>query len=187
MALLLILGIVVLIGVVYYNKIVGLKIRVGEGWSDIQVQLKRRHDLIGNLVETVKGYATHEKETLDKVVQARNTAKQAEGQDSATIQSAERMLSSALSGLKINALAEAYPDLKANTNFLQLQAELADTENKIGASRRFYNTTVRDLNTIIEQFPGNLFKGMAKAEPAKFFELDEDKAKEIQEPPKVSF
>ncbi len=185
-AFLLLIGLIIILAVIVYNKIIKLKVRVEEGMADIQVQLKRRHNLIGNLVETVKGYASHEKETLEKVIQARNAAQQASEQGNVGVmQSAERMLSSALSGLKINALSEAYPDLKANTNFLQLQAELTDTEDKVAASRRFYNTTVQAYNTYIQQVPGNLFKGLAKAEKAEFFELEEDsKAKEV---PQVNF
>lgn len=173
--------------VFYFNKIVQLKVRVSEGWSDIQVQLKRRHDLIGNLVQSVKGYAKHEQETLKKVTEARTMAKQAEGGSIEQVQSAERQLSSALGGLKINALSEAYPDLKANENFLQLQAELSDTENKIASSRRFYNTTVLSLNTAIQQFPGMLFAGMAGASAQKFFELDEDGKAEVQNAPTIDF
>lgn len=184
-ALVLLLVVVGLATWYFYNKIIKLKVRVSEGWSDINVQLKRRHNLIGNLVETVKGYATHEKDTLEKVVQARQAAADAEGKDAATLAGVERQLSTAMQGLNINALAEAYPDLKANTNFLQLQAELADTENKIAASRRFYNTTVTSLNTTIQQFPGNLVKGLAKAEKAEFFEIEEDQA--VKEVPQVDF
>jgi LemA protein len=182
----LLLALIAILAIIVYNKIIKLKVRVKEGMADIQVQLKRRHNLIGNLVETVKGYASHEKETLEKVIQARNAAQQAEqGGEMGAIQSAERMLSSALSGLKINALSEAYPDLKANTNFLQLQSELTDTEDKIAASRRFYNTTVQSYNTYIQQVPGNLFKGLAGASVAEFFELEEDsKAKDV---PQINF
>lgn len=182
----LLLALVAILAVIVYNKIIKLKVRVDEGMSDIQVQLKRRHNLIGNLVETVKGYASHEKETLEKVIQARNAAQAAAEKGAVPeIQSAERMLSSALSGLKINALSEAYPDLKANTNFLQLQQELTDTEDKIAASRRFYNTTVQAYNTYIQQVPGNLFRGLAKAEVAQFFELEEDQ--EAKQVPQVNF
>ena len=184
-AFLLFVALVAAIAIIFYNKIIRLKVQVSEGWSDIQVQLKRRHDLINNLVETVKGYATHEKGTLEKVIQARNAAKNTEGKDLKSIQTAELQLETALKGLNINALAEAYPDLKANQNFSQLQAELADTENKIAASRRFYNTTVTALNTFIQQFPGSLFADMAKAEKAEFFEADE--AEKVQEVPQVKF
>lgn len=188
LAFLLFLVLVGGIVMVYFNKIVKLKVRVSEAWSDINVQLKRRHDLIGNLVETVKGYASHEKETLEKVIQARNAAKQAEQNGGlAEIQSAERNLSAALGGLNINALSEAYPDLKANTSFNNLMAELSDTENKIAASRRFYNTTVLSLNTMIQQFPGMLFAGLAGATIQKFFELDEDEKAQVQDAPSIDF
>ncbi|MBI4250350.1 LemA family protein [Candidatus Uhrbacteria bacterium] len=176
------------VAVYYYNKLVGLRVRVDEGWSDITVQLKRRHDLIGNLVETVKGYATHEKETLGQVIAARNAAKQAEGAgDPARVAASEMQLTAALQGLNINALAEAYPDLKANTNFQGLQTELSDTENKIAASRRFYNSTVRSLNTAVEQFPGNMFASLAKAARRDFFELEAEEEAKVKEAPKVSF
>lgn len=179
---------IAIISVYFYNKLIGLRVRVDEGWSDITVQLKRRHDLIGNLVETVKGYATHEKETLGKVIEARNAAKQTEGtKDPSRVAASEMQLTNALQGLNINALAEAYPDLKANQNFMGLQAELADTENKIAASRRFYNSTVRSLNTAVEQFPGNLFAPLAQATRRDFFELDAVEEEKVKEAPKVSF
>jgi len=186
-ALLMIIALLAVIAVYFYNKIIALKVRVDEGWSDIQVQLKRRHDLIGNLVETVKGYAKHEAVTLEKVIQARNAAKQVEGQNPQTVQASEKQLDVALKGLNINALSEAYPDLKANTSFNQLNAELADTENKIAASRRFYNTTVMSLNTMIQQFPGNLFAGMAGATKREFFELDEAEVAAANKAPEVKF
>ncbi|MDP3685461.1 MAG: LemA family protein, partial [bacterium] len=133
-----------------YNRLVGLKNRAEEGWSDIEVQLKRRYDLIPNLVETVKGYMEHEKNVLTSVTEARTRAMGA--QTPAEHGKAENMLAGTLKTLF--AVAEQYPDLKANTNFLELQRELSDTENKIQASRRFYNGTVRDLNTAIQSFPG---------------------------------
>lgn len=176
-----------IVGIYYYNKIVSLMVRVKEGWSDILVQLKRRHDLIGNLVETVKGYAKHEAESLEKVIQARNAAKAVEAGDMKAIAAAEGVLQKALGAINFSALAEAYPDLKANTGFLNLQSELADTENKIAASRRFYNSTVMNLNTAILRFPGNLLKGIAGAKEAEFYELDEDQAKKVEEAPKVNF
>lgn len=186
-SILMIIALAAVIVVYFYNKIISLKVKVDEGWSDIQVQLKRRHDLIGNLVETVKGYATHEKDTLEKVIQARNAAKQVEGQNPAAVQASEKQLDIALRGLNFNALSEAYPDLKANTSFNQLSAELADTENKIAASRRFYNTTVMNLNTMIQQFPGNLFANMAGATLREFFELDESEAAAANKAPEVKF
>lgn len=153
-----ILGVIVLailwiIGV--FNGLVVLKNRAKEAWSDIDVQLKRRYDLIPNLVETVKGYATHERELFEKVTQARATAINATGLSNKA--EAENALSGTLKSLF--AVAENYPDLKASTNFLQLQNELTDTENKIQAARRFYNTNVRDLNIKIESFPANLIAG----------------------------
>lgn len=186
-ALLLIVGVVALVAVYYYNKIIKLKVHVKEGWSDIQIQLKRRHNLVENLVNTVKGYAKHESGTLEKVVQARTAAKQAEGAGPGQVQAAESMLTTALKGLNINALVESYPDLKANDNFIQLQAELSDIENKIAASRRFYNSTVTNLNTTIQQFPGNLFAGLAKATAAEFFEVEMSEQAEVNKTPKVNF
>jgi LemA protein len=152
-----------------YNRFVRLIQRAKEAWADIDVQLKRRYDLIPNLVETVKGYATHEAGTLEKVTAARTAAMDA-GSVEAKAQ-AENMLTDALKSLF--AVSEAYPDLKANTNFLELQRELSDTENKIQAARRFYNTNVRDLNTGIESFPGNVIANMFRFEPREFFELGE--------------
>lgn len=186
-ALLMLIGLVAIIALYFYNKIISLKVRVDEGWSDIQVQLKRRHDLIGNLVESVKGYAKHEAATLEKVIEARNAAKQNEGKSPKEVQGTEKQLDVALKGLNINALSEAYPDLKANTSFNQLSAELADTENKIAASRRFYNTTVMSLNTIIQQFPGSLFAGMAQAVKREFFELEESEVAAANKAPAVKF
>ncbi|PIR46553.1 MAG: hypothetical protein COV07_03930 [Candidatus Vogelbacteria bacterium CG10_big_fil_rev_8_21_14_0_10_45_14] len=154
-----------------YNRFVRLTKRAEEGWSDIDVQLKRRYDLIPNLVETVKGYASHEKETLDRVVSARAAAMQGGGGNLADKAKAEDMLSGALKS--IFALSESYPDLKANQNFLELQKELANTEDRIVASRRFYNGTVRDLNTSADSFPGNLIAGTFHFEKREFFETAE--------------
>ena len=160
-----------------YNSLIKLKNRVDEAWSDIDVQLKRRYDLIPNLLETVKGYASHEKETLEKVVQARNMAMQAQGgTDTKKQVEAENALSSTLKS--IFALAESYPDLKANTNFLELQRELSDTENKIQASRRFYNGNVRDFNTKLQVFPTNMIAGMLGFKSREFFEVDDAKERE---------
>lgn len=181
------LGILLVAGIFIYNRLIALKVQVDEGWSDIQVQLKRRHDLIGNLIETVKGYAKHEAGTLEKVIAARNAAKESEGKDMKSIAASEHQLTAAMQGLKINALAEAYPDLKANTSFNQLQAELSDTENKIAASRRFYNSTVLSLNTSIQQFPSSMLAGMAGATKREFFELDEDEAQKANKAPEVKF
>lgn len=178
------LGIVValvLFLVFKYNIFVTLKVRVQESWADIDVQLKRRYDLIPNLVNTVKGYATHESGTFEKISEARSRAMQAgtlteKGE-------AENVLTGTLKSLF--AISEAYPELKANTNFLQLQNELSDTENKIQASRRFYNSNVRELNTSIEMFPGNLIAKMFKFTKMEFFELEQD-SKE-KEPVEVKF
>ncbi len=155
--------------VVMYNGLVGLRNRVSEAWSDIDVQLKRRYDLIPNLVNTVKGYATHESGVFDQVTKARSQAMQAGStHDKAE---AENMLSGTLKSLF--AVAEAYPDLKANQNFLELQRELSDTENKIQASRRFYNGNVLELNNKIEMFPSNLIAGAFHFTKSEFFEVAE--------------
>jgi LemA protein len=138
-----------------YNSLVVLKNRAKEAWSDIDVQLKRRYDLIPNLVETVKGYATHERELFEKVTQARASAMSAQGAKEKA--GAENILNDTLKSLF--AVAESYPDLKASTNFLELQRELTDTEDKIQAARRFYNTNIRDLNIKIESFPANIIAG----------------------------
>lgn len=153
-----------------YNKFVRLGKQAEEAWSDISVQTKRRYDLIPNLVNTVKGYATHEQGTLDKVIQARASAMNAKNPKEQG--DAENMISSTLKS--IFALSENYPDLKANQNFLQLQQELGDTEDKIMAARRFYNGTVRDLNTAIDIFPSNLVASMANASKREFFELENE-------------
>ena len=151
------------------NRFVRLVMRSKEAWADIDVQLKRRYDLIPNLVEAVKGYVKHEAGTLEKVTAARAAAMDAGGVEAKG--KAENMLTGALKSLF--AVAESYPDLKANTNFLELQRELADTENKVQASRRFYNTNVRDLNTAIESFPGNVIADLFRFEPREFFALEE--------------
>lgn len=167
-----------------YNGFIVLRTRTQEAWADIDVQLKRRYDLIPNLVNTVKGYASHEGSVFEKVTEARANALNAEGKGNvADLAQAENMLSGALKSLF--AVAEAYPDLKANTNFLQLQSELSDTENKIQASRRFYNGNVRDLNTAIDVFPGNIIAKMFKFSKMDFFQLEE--GSEEKEPVKVSF
>lgn len=159
-----------LYGVSIYNKLVKLKNRVLEAWSDIEVQMKRRYNLIPNLVETVKGYATHEQDTLEKVVQARNLAMSANGSPEHQAVS-ENMLSGALKSLF--ALSEDYPDLKANTQFLKLQDDLAEAEDLIQKARRYYNGSVRDLNVLIQQFPSNLVAGLVDYEEAEYFEIDE--------------
>jgi LemA protein len=174
-----ILAVIVLWAIFAYNGFITLANRVKEAWADIDVQLKRRYDLIPNLVETVKGYATHEREAFESVTKARAAAMGAGSP--AEKGAAENTLAGALKS--IFAIAEAYPDLKANQNFLELQRELSDTENKIQAARRFYNGNVRDLNTKIDQFPGNVIAGAFKFEKQEFFELEEDAARE---PVKVS-
>lgn len=175
-----ILGVVavIILGVIaLYNGLIRLKNRVDEAWSDIDVQLKRRYDLIPNLVETVKGYAAHEQATFEKVIAARNSAMAAQSKGDAEAQGqAENMLTGTLK--TIFALAENYPDLKANQNFLELQRELSDTENKIQASRRFYNANVRDFNTKIEVFPNNIIAGWLKFTSRKFFEVENEVEKE---------
>ena len=165
-----------------YNGFIRFINRTKEAWSDIDVQLKRRYDLIPNLVEAVKGYAAHEKTAFENVTKARSAAMGATG--TAAKGQAENMLSGALKSLF--AVAEAYPDLKANQNFLELQRELSDTENKIQAARRFYNTNVRDLNTMLEQFPANIVGTLFKFTPREFFELAEDE-QAAKDPVKVAF
>ncbi len=168
-----------------YNSLIRLKNRTDEAWSDIDVQLKRRYDLIPNLIEAVKGATKHEAQTLQKVTEARTAAMSAHDAKDASLEDklkAENMLSSALKS--IFALAENYPDLKANQNFLQLQDELSDTENKIQASRRFYNGNVRDFNTKIETFPSNMIAGMFGFKIREFFEVADAKERENV---KVSF
>ena len=172
----------VLWAVLGYNHFVAMVQRVKEAWADIDVQLKRRYDLIPNLVESVKGYAAHESGVFEKVTAARASAMGAQGPEAKG--QAENMLSGALKSLF--AVSEAYPDLKANQNFLALQGELSDTENKIQAARRFYNGNVRDLNTATQVFPGNLIASIFHFESQKFFELgDADAA--AREPVAVKF
>lgn len=174
---------VILIGLVaIYNGLVRLRNRTDEAWSDIDVQLKRRYDLIPNLVETVKGYAKHERELFEKVTAARTAAINAGGVQAKA--KAENALSGTLKS--IFAVAENYPDLKATENFQKLQDELTDTENKIMAARRFYNGNVRDLNTKIQTFPDNLIAGPLGFKQHEFFELDEGETA-AKEPVKVDF
>ena len=166
-----------------YNSLVQLRVRVEEAWSDITVQLKRRADLIPNLVETVKGYASHEREVFERVTEARSAVVNATAEGHEATAKAENMFEGALKSLF--AVAEAYPDLKANENFLQLQNELVDTEDKIQASRRFYNGGVRDLNTKIEMFPSNIVARMFNFVKKEFFEV-EDMAS-VENPVDVKF
>ena len=168
--ILVIIVIAVLWVVVSFNGLVTLKNRAKEAWSDIAVQLKRRYDLIPSLVETVKGYAAHERELFEKVTQARANAMNAQGMQAKG--EAENMLSGTLKSLF--AVSEAYPDLKASTNFLELQRELTDTEDKIQASRRFYNTNVRDLNIKVEVFPNNILASMFGFKQMELFEITEN-------------
>jgi LemA protein len=173
--LLIILGIIVIIALWFvfsYNRFINLINRAKEAWADIDVQLKRRYDLIPNLVNTVKGYAAHESGTLEKVTAARNMAMGATNIDDKA--KAENMLSGTLKSLF--AVSENYPDLKANQNFMDLQNQLTDTENKIQAARRFYNGNVRDLNTSIGVFPGNMIANMFHFVKMEFFNLDGDAA-----------
>jgi len=166
--------------IVIYNSLITFRNRTKEAWSDIDVQLKRRHDLIPNLIETVKGYAVHEKEVFEKVTEARTKAISAQTPQEAG--QAENMLTGALKSLF--AVAENYPQLRATENFQKLQEELADTENKIQAARRFYNGNVRDFNIKQETFPSNLVAQMFKFKKAEFFEIEEEAEREV---PKVNF
>ncbi len=168
--------------VAVYNGFVRLSTQGKEAWSDIDVQLKRRYDLIPNLVASVKGYATHESTAFENVTKARAAALNAQSVGDKS--QAEAGLAGALKS--VFAIAEAYPELKANQNFLALQSELSDTENKIQASRRFYNGTVRDLNTSIDSFPGNILAGMFKFSKMEFFQLDASDAA-ARQPVAVSF
>ena len=185
-ALLVILGFVVLVILWFiglYNGLQRRKLNAENAWSDIDVQLKRRHDLIPNLVNTVQGYATHEKSTFEEVTKARAAAVNAQGV--ADQAGAENMLTQALG--RLFAVAEAYPDLKANTNFMQLQEELTSTENKIGFSRQHFNKTVNQFNEAIKIFPSNIVAGMFDFKTMDFFELDEAEAAAVREVPKVQF
>jgi LemA protein len=179
-----ILGVIILIALVLifvYNSLIRLRNRVEEAWSDIDVQLKRRHDLIPNLIETVKGYAKHEKETFENVTEARSQAMQARESSGDTGQQAqaENMLTDTLKSLF--AVAENYPDLKASQNFQELQRELSDTENKIQAARRFYNNNVMRYRTKIQSFPTNILAKMLNFSSKQYFELEEESEKENPE------
>jgi LemA protein len=186
----LIFGILIFIGVMFiavgiaiYNSLVGRQIETKNAWSQIDVQLKRRYDLIPNLVETVKGYASHERETLEKVVQARNMAMGARSVGEQA--QAENMLTGALKSLF--AVSEAYPDLKANQEFLKLQEELTGTENRIGFARQHYNDSVSSYNETLQRFPGNVVGNMFGFRPAEFFRLDEAEAAAVQKAPQIKF
>lgn len=171
---------VLLYGVSIYNKLVKLRTMVEEAWSGINVQLKKRHDLIPNLMETVKGYASHERETFEKVTQARANAMQAT--DVKSQEAAENNLNAAL--VKLLAVAEQYPELKANQNFLQLQDQLSVIESDIEKSRRYYNGTVREKNIVIDSFPSNIIAGMFSFTKSLFFELDNEAEKAV---PRIQF
>ena len=181
--LLIVLGVIavlIVVAISQYNRLIRLNVSVSEAFAQIEVQLKRRSDLIPNLVETVKGYAAHEKEAFEKVVSARARATSATGvQD---VAAADGALTQALRGLL--AVAEAYPDLKASSNFLQLQEELATTENKVAFSRQFYNDSVRVLNQAVQTFPSNLFAGFAKVGSREFYEVEDPQDRKA---PKVQF
>lgn len=166
--------------IIQYNRLVRLNVQVDEAFSQIEVQLKRRADLIPNLVETVKGYASHEREALENVVQARAASTTASTLPA--IAAADGALTNALRGLL--AVAEAYPDLKASSNFLQLQEELATTENKVSFSRQFYNETVRSLNTAVKTIPTSFFVSLAKVGEREFYEVDDPSARNV---PNVKF
>jgi LemA protein len=168
--------------VILYNGLVAMRQRVNQAFADVDVQLKQRHDLVPNLVETVKGYASHERGTLEAVVQARNAAMTAQGP--AQMAQAENMLTGALR--QLFALSEAYPDLKANQNFQQLQTELADLENKIAAARRFFNNAVQEYNTGIQQFPAVLIAGPTGFTQREFFDLGADRGT-VSQTPQVKF
>ena len=172
---LIVVAVIIMWFIAVYNGLIKLRNRTDEAWSDIDVQLKRRYDLIPNLVNTVKGYATHESATFEKVTEARTKAMSAQGAQAKG--EAENALSNTLKS--IFALAEAYPELKANQNFLQLQDQLADTEDKIQASRRFYNGNVRDFNTKIQVFPNNLIASMLGFKKYEFFEANEEEKKNV--------
>jgi LemA protein len=169
------------VGVALYNGLIRLRNLVQESWRQIDVELNRRHDLIPNLVETVKGYASHERETLEAVTNARAAAA-APGSSPAQQAQQENVLTQALG--RLFAVAEAYPDLKANQNFLELQRELTDTEDRIAASRRFYNANVRSLNTKVETVPSNIVAGMFHIQRAEYFETEDE---QVRAAPSVSF
>jgi len=180
------IGIIVLIAiwvVSLYNNLVKLRNRRQNAFADIDVQLRQRHDLVPQLVETVKGYATHEKDLLLRITEARTAAMAATSIDD-KIQ-AEQQLTSALQGLKVQ--VEAYPDLKANQNFLQLQEELSDIENKLAAARRFFNGATTEYNNSVESFPGNLIARNFGFQRELFFDLGEDNRRQMEQPPKIQF
>lgn len=186
MALLIVVGIIAIIIiwiVSLYNGLVRLRNRRQNAFADIDVQLRQRHDLVPQLVETVKGYASHEKELLQKITEARSAAMSATSIDGKI--AAEQQLTSALQGLRVQ--VEAYPDLKANQNFLQLQEELSDIENKLAASRRFFNGATTEYNNAVESFPGNMVARNFGFKKEVMFDLGPDTRKDMEEPPKIQF
>jgi LemA protein len=183
-----ILGVIVVLVlwiIMIYNGLVAMRQRVNQAFADIDVQMKQRHDLIPNLVETVKGYASHERGTLEAVIKARQTAIQAQSGGVAAQAAAENMLSGTLR--QLFALSEAYPDLKANQNFQQLQSELSDIENKLAASRRFFNNAVQEYNTGIQQFPAVLLAGPLGFSQKEFFDVGVEERKVLEQAPQVKF
>jgi LemA protein len=183
LAIVIIVSLILLAIIFMYNGLVRLNTRTDEAWSDINVQLKRRYDLIPNLINTVKGYAKHEKSVFEDVTKARANAMNAQGPEDTA--KAENQFTETMKSLF--AVAEAYPDLKANENFKELQAELTDTEDKIQASRRFYNGSVRDLNIKIKTFPTNMFANMLGFKKREFFEVDEAEQAAVAKPTEVKF
>lgn len=181
--LLVVLGILVIWLVSLYNNLVKLRNRRQNAFADIDVQLRQRHDLVPQLVQTVKGYAAHETELLTKITEARTAAMSAQTIDDKI--TAEQQLTSALQGLKVQ--VEAYPDLKANQNFLQLQEELSDIENKLAAARRFFNGATTEYNNAVESFPGNLVARNFGFQREVFFDLGTDLRRQMEEPPKIDF
>ncbi|WP_029030182.1 LemA family protein [Salinarimonas rosea] len=178
-----VVAVIVVYGIVTYNGLVAMRQRVDQAYADIDVQLHQRHDLVPNLVETVKGYAAHERETLDAVIAARNRATSASGP--ADQAAAEGLLTGALG--RLFALAEAYPDLKANTNFLSLQSELSNVEDKLAAARRFFNNAVSEFNAAIQSFPAVLFARQLGFSEREFFDVGEDRRAEMNVAPQVKF
>jgi LemA protein len=186
MPVLIVVGVILIIALwvaSLYNSLVRLRNRRQNAFADIDVQLRQRHDLVPQLVETVKGYAAHERELLLKVTEARSAAISAKTIDDKIV--AEQQLTSALQGLKVQ--VEAYPDLKANQNFLQLQEELSDIENKLAAARRFFNGATTEYNNAVESFPGNMIARNFGFKREMFFDLGEDTRKQMEEPPKIQF
>jgi LemA protein len=181
--ILIIVVVIAIYAIMLYNRMVSLRQVVNQAWSDISVQLKQRHDLVPNLVETVKGYAAHERGTFEAVTQARNAAVAASSPEAQA--KAENVLTGALR--QLFAVAEAYPDLKANQNFLQLQSDLSDLENKIAAARRFFNNAVQEFNTAIQSFPMVLVAGPMGFTQRTFFEVDEGERAAVEAAPQVKF